>query len=78
MNDVNTKKLRGTLKKMKIIKGYDLVLEPSSDTNWCEPCGHATQNKDSDLVPESLNRSDRSVTQWKPAPRYQDYWNEVE
>jgi hypothetical protein len=33
MNDVNTKKLRGTLKKMKIIKEYDLVLEPSSDTN---------------------------------------------
>jgi hypothetical protein len=34
MNDANTKKLKGTLKKkMKITKGYDLVLEPRSDTN---------------------------------------------
>ena len=25
---------------MKITKGYDLVLEPRSDTNWCEPRDH--------------------------------------
>jgi len=25
---------------MKITKGYDLVLEPRSDTNWCEPHDH--------------------------------------
>jgi len=31
--DANTKKLKGTLKKMKITEGYDLVSEPSSDTN---------------------------------------------
>jgi hypothetical protein len=31
--DVNTEKLKGTLKTIKIIEGYDLVLEPSSDTN---------------------------------------------
>jgi len=35
--DANTEKLKGTLKKMKITEGYDLVSEPSSDTNWCEP-----------------------------------------
>jgi hypothetical protein len=40
MNDANTEKLRGTLKKMKITKGYDLIFEPSSDTNWCKPCDH--------------------------------------
>ena len=27
-------------KKMKITEGYDLVSEPSSDTNWCEPHDH--------------------------------------
>ena len=31
--DANTEKLKGTLKKMKITEGYDLVSEPSSDTN---------------------------------------------
>jgi hypothetical protein len=36
--DANTKKLKGTLKKKKT-EGYDLILEPSSDTNWCEPRG---------------------------------------
>jgi hypothetical protein len=30
--DANTKKLKGT-KKTKITEGYDVVLEPSSDTN---------------------------------------------
>jgi hypothetical protein len=30
------------------------------------------------LVQESQNRSDRSVTQWKPALWHQHYWNEVE
>jgi len=38
--DANTEKLKGTLKKTKITEGYDLVLEPSSDTNWCEPRDH--------------------------------------
>jgi hypothetical protein len=33
MNNANTKKLKGTLKKMKITEGYDLVWEPRSDTN---------------------------------------------
>jgi len=32
--------------------------------------------KDWDLIPESRKRSDRSVTQWKPAPRHQHYWIE--
>jgi len=45
MNDANTKKLRGTLKKPKITERYDLVSEPS-DINWCEPRGHATHNQD--------------------------------
>jgi len=31
--DANTEKLKGTLKKTKITEGYDLVSEPSSDTN---------------------------------------------
>jgi len=31
--DANTKKLKGTQKKTKITEGYDLVSEPSSDTN---------------------------------------------
>jgi hypothetical protein len=31
--DANTEKLKGTLKIMKIIEGYDLVSKPSSDTN---------------------------------------------
>ena len=31
--NANTKKLKGTLKKTKIIEWYDLVSEPSSDTN---------------------------------------------
>ena len=31
--DADTEKLKGTLKKMKITEGYDLVSEPSSDTN---------------------------------------------
>jgi len=31
--DANTEKLKGTLKKTKIIEGYDLALEPSLDTN---------------------------------------------
>jgi hypothetical protein len=30
--DASNKKLKGT-QKMKITEGYDLVLEPSSDTN---------------------------------------------
>jgi hypothetical protein len=38
--DSNTEKLKGTLKKTKITEGYDLVSEPSSDTNWCEPRDH--------------------------------------
>jgi hypothetical protein len=59
MNDTNTEKLKGTLKKPKI---YDLVSEPSSDTNWCEPRDHATHNQDWDLTPESQNRSNRTVT----------------
>jgi hypothetical protein len=25
---------------MKITEAYDLILEPSSDTNWCEPHDH--------------------------------------
>jgi hypothetical protein len=40
--------------------------------------GHATHNQDWDLIPESWKMSDRSVAQWKPAPRHQHYWNEVE
>ena len=32
MNDANTEKLKGTLKK-KITEGYDLVSKPSFDTN---------------------------------------------
>jgi hypothetical protein len=31
--DANTEKLKGTQKKMNITEGYDLALEPSSDTN---------------------------------------------
>jgi hypothetical protein len=31
--DANTKKLKRNTKKMKIIEGYDLVSEPSFDTN---------------------------------------------
>jgi len=38
--DAITEKLKGTLKKMKITEGYDLVSEPSSDTNWYEPHDH--------------------------------------
>jgi hypothetical protein len=45
---------------------------------WCELRDHATHNQDWDLIPESQKRSDRSVIQWKPAPRHQYYWNEVE
>ena len=33
MNDAITEKLKRTLKKLKITKGYDLVLKPSSDAN---------------------------------------------
>ena len=33
MNDAITEKLKRTLKKIKITKGYDLVSEPSSDIN---------------------------------------------
>jgi hypothetical protein len=43
-------------------------------TSWSR--GHATHNQDWDLISKSRNRSDRSVTQWKPAPRHQHYWNE--
>jgi len=74
--DPNIEKLKGTLKKTKITKGYDLVLELSSDANWCEPRDHVTHNQDWDLIPESRNRSGRSVTQWKPATRHQHYWIE--
>jgi hypothetical protein len=28
---------------MKIIEGYDLVSEPSSDTNWCDPRDHVVR-----------------------------------
>jgi hypothetical protein len=63
---------------MKITKVHDLVSEPRSDINWYEPRDHATYNQDWDMILESRNRSDRSVTQWKPAPRHQHYWNEVE
>jgi hypothetical protein len=38
--DTNTEKLKGTLNKTKITEGYDLVSEPSSNTNWCEPHNH--------------------------------------
>jgi hypothetical protein len=40
MNDINTKKLKGALKRLKIIEGYDHVSEPSSNINWCEPRDH--------------------------------------
>jgi hypothetical protein len=49
LDDVDTKnkkmdaiaeKLKGTQKKNKITEGYDLVSEPSSDTNLCEPYDH--------------------------------------
>jgi len=33
-------KIKGTQKKMKITEGYDLVSEPSSDTNLYEPHDH--------------------------------------
>ena len=33
--DANTEKLKGTLKKTKLTEGYDLVSDPSSDTNGC-------------------------------------------
>jgi hypothetical protein len=49
-------------------EGYGLVSEPSFDTNWCEPHDHATHNQDWDTISGSRNRSDRNVTQWKPAP----------
>jgi len=32
-----------------------------------------THNLDWDMILESRNRSDRSVTQWKPSPRHQHY-----
>ena len=35
-------------------------------TSWSR--GHATHNQDWDLIPESRNRYDKSVSQWKPAP----------
>jgi len=38
--DANTKKLKRNTKKMKIIEGYDLVSEPSFDTNWCKSYDH--------------------------------------
>jgi hypothetical protein len=34
------KNLKEHWKKTKITEGYDLVSEPSSDTNWCEPRDH--------------------------------------
>jgi len=40
INDANTEKLKGTLKKMQIAEGYDLVSEPSSDTKRCKPRDH--------------------------------------
>jgi len=49
---------------------------PTNIDSWCEPRDHATHNQDWDLIPERRNRSDRSVTQWKPAPRHQHYWIE--
>ena len=66
--DANIEKLKGTLKKTKMTEGYGLVSEPSFDTNWCEPHDHATHNQDWDTISGSRNRSDRNVTQWKPAP----------
>ena len=32
-----------------------------------------THNLEWDMILESRNRSDRSVTQWKPSPRHQHY-----
>ena len=37
---------------------------------------HFDKKKDWDLIPESRNSSDWSVTQWKRASRHQHYWNE--
>jgi len=54
---------------MKITKGYDLVSEPSSDTNWCEPHDHAIHNQDWDLT-RKAEIGLIGVTQWKPAPRH--------
>jgi len=34
------KNLKDHKKKTKITEGYDLVSEPSFDTNWCEPRDH--------------------------------------
>jgi hypothetical protein len=39
-NDTNTEKLKGTLRKRKKTEGYDLVSEPSSNTNWCKSCDY--------------------------------------
>jgi hypothetical protein len=69
MNDANTKKLKGILKN-KNNKGYDLILELNSDTNWCEPRDH--------VIPKRQNMFNMSVTWWKPALRHQHYWNEVD
>jgi len=66
----------GINKKQKFQKDITWLMKPSSDTKWCEPRDHTTHNQDWDLIPESRNRSDRSVTQWKPAPRHQHYWIE--
>jgi hypothetical protein len=40
--------------------------------------GHVTHNQNWDLIPESRNRFERSMPRWKPAPRHQHFWNEVE
>jgi hypothetical protein len=44
--DTKNKNMDANTKKTKITEGYDLVSEPSSDTNWCEPHDHATHNQD--------------------------------
>ena len=78
--NTNTGKLQGILKKStKITEWYDLVSEPSSDTTLCEPCDHVVTQpttKNEIRSRKAEIRSDRSVTQWKPAPRHQHYWNE--
>ena len=38
--DANTEKTLWNTKKTKILEGYDLISEPSSDTNGCEPRDH--------------------------------------
>jgi hypothetical protein len=53
-------------------------MKPSFDIKWCGPLDHVIKKPTTKMIQLQQIQEimfDRSVTQWKPIPRHQHYWN---